>query len=244
MQVPVLVHAAEERVLYPADEPVETLMWIRTLFAADRQAGVWAATRTLVRLEDEAERDKVLRIWAGAADGATSPAIDDLPESERAHAYEALILVKDRRGLVSRVPAAWKSLGAERVARALRKVDRTTPTTEALFDKLSADAAPGRLRSALLATTLADIRMNEKAIRKLLTTSLSDRVRIAAALALLRARRPQGGYVVGTLLAALSDSVEGVETRARAVSLLGSDPGQSPAAWKQALEAHVKGGAK
>jgi len=244
MQIPVLVHAAEERVLYPTDEPTETLMWIRTLFAADREAGVWAATRALVRLDDAAEREKVLRLWAGATDSATSPAIDDLPESERGHAYEALILAKDRRALVTRVPDAWKSLGAKRIARALRLVGRTTPATEALFGMLSADASPGKQRHALLTTTAEDIRLHEKSVRKLLATSLSERVRIAAALALLRAKLPQEGPVVRTILAAFADPIEGVEALERALAILGSDPGQSPEEWKRALETHLKGGAK
>ncbi len=244
LQLPLLVHAAEERVLYPADEPTETLLWIETLFEADRTTGVWAATRALVRMDDAAEREKVLRIWAGTAADAAAPGIDDLPENERSAAYEALILAKDRRALGTRAPAAWMDGRAGEIARALRVVGRTTAGTEAVFDQLSADAAPGRMRSALLTTTAADIRMNQKAIRRILATSHSERVRIAAALALLRVRLSHAGAVVRTIRAALGDPLEGPETRPLAVAILGEDPGQSAVEWTKRLEAHLQGGAK
>lgn len=244
LQVPVLVHAAEERVLYPADEPAETLGWIATLFAADRAAGVWAATRTLVRLEDAAARAAVLRIWAGSAADAPAPGIGDLPAGERPFAYEALILARDRRGLATKVDPSWKTGRELEIQRALKQADRTTAVDVALGDVLSSDAAPGVLRASLLEADAARVREAATAVVTSMNHALAWRVRLAAALALLRARLPQGGTAVRTILAALDDSLEGPGVRAHAIRVLGSDPGQSREEWARLLDAHMKGGAK
>ncbi len=243
LQVPVLIPAAEERVLYPADEPAETLLWIATLFEADRPSGVWAATRALVRLESEAERDRVLRLWAGSTEEGAKPGIDDLPEDERPNAYEALILAKDRRGLATKVSAAWKKGRENEIARALRKVGRTTATTVDL-DTIKDGAAPAVWRPALLSMTPEAVRAQAQRVAWALKAMPSLRLRVAAALALLRGQLPQGGTVVQTILAGIDDLVEGRETRALAVRILGDDPGRNRAALVKALDSFVKGGAK
>ena len=244
LQVPVLMHAAEERVLFPRDEPTETSAWLTTLFEADRAAGVWAATRVLVRLEDAAEREAVLRIWAGTAPDAPAPGIADLPADERAFAYEALILAKDRRGLATKVDATWKAGRELEILRALQKADRTTAPDVALTGILGSDAAPGVLRASLLGADAARVRTAAKGVVAALNHALQWRVRVAAALALLRAQLPQDGLVVRTLLAALLDPLEGPEARAHAIGVLGSDPGQSRDEWARVLSEHMKGGAR
>ncbi|MDJ0522776.1 MAG: hypothetical protein QNJ90_11975 [Planctomycetota bacterium] len=244
LQVPVLIHAAEERVLYPGDEPAETRAWIATLFAADRASGVWAATRALVRMEDASERDAVLRLWAGTPADAPAPGIDDLPADERAYAYEALILAKDRRALATRVPAAWKAGRELEIARALRQADRTTSTPVDLGKVLSSATPPGTVRRSLLAADEAAVRKAADAVVMKLNHALSARVRIAAALALLKARLPQGGAVVRTILTALDDPLEGTETRAQALRVLGEDPGPDRAEWTRLMGERLKGGAK
>ena len=242
LQVPVLVHAAEERVLYPTDAPDETLLWIATLFAADRSAGVWAATRALVRIEDASERDKILRTWAGTTPEAAAPAVGDLPEDERAFAYEALLLAGDRRaGAPPETAADDRALEIER---AQRKAGRTTAARIDLAALFKKGAAAGILRRSLVRADPADVRAAATLVVEALLTSLSERVRIAAAFALLRAQLPQGGLVVTTILAALDDPLEGRDAREQALQILGDDPGTSRDMWRTALTAHVEGGAK
>ncbi len=243
-QVPVLMMAAEERVMYPAEEKKETLAWLATLFGADRDAGVWGATRALVRLEDKKARDDVMRVWGGVDAKAKAPGIDDLPEDERARAFEALILAKDERGRRSNPPQSWSEGHGAQIRRAWRLSGRTTPSGVALKDALDG-GVPRPLRQALLAATPEETRANRAGVLAALLHGRQQRVRIAAALALLKARvAEQGGLSQKTILEGIVDPLEGPETRQAAVAILGDDPGQSIDEWARALAAHRAGGAK
>lgn len=245
MQAPVLSVAAEAAVLDPSAEPDITRAWLRTLFAVDRPTGVWAATRVLVRVESEAERDEVLRIWSGNSNEERKPSIDALPADERAAAYEALLLAGDRRGTVTRVPAAWTRGRQTEIARA-RRVRGQTTVRAVMLDEALRDAPPGRLRRALLDAPSEEVRAQGAAVRRALEGAGPFRVKVAAALALLRARDagPDAAPITRLVLHALRDSLEARETRAAAVQILGADPGQSLGEWEKALEAHFERGAR
>ena len=243
VQAPVLVMAAEERVLWPADQPEETAPWIATLFAVDRTAGVWAATRVLARSEDPTARDAVLRIWAGRAPGAEAPGIGDLPAGERPAAYEALLLAGDERARATDVPTDWRAGHEDAIDRALRKSGHTTPGEVELAAAL-ASGVPGRMRAALVSASAGAVRAAAPEILAGLSAWRWERVRIAGALALLRAQGPYEAQVVPRILAALDDPLEGPGVRTAAVEILGNDPGAATAAWQTALAEQLKGGAK
>ena len=81
-------------------------------------------------------------------------------------------------------------------------------------------------------------------MKSALTLPLQQHPSFAAALRLLEVRKPLGGAVARTLVAAIDDPIEGPEARAHAVRILGADPGQSAAEWARALAAFASGGAK
>jgi len=248
LQVPVLALAAEERVLYPADDPQETSLWIAILLEADHGMGVWAATRALVRLEDEAARDAVLRIWADDKEAGAKPSIDDLLVADRPAAYEALLLAGDRRALANDVPASWTAGRELEIARARRLAGRPALPAPDLAETLTGDASAGRKRTALEAASPAALRLASGAVVATLTKPPQARLRIAAALACLRARLPQGGRAVRTILDALDDLVEGPPTRREMLRILEADPGRDREVIGGALRAFLgendQGGAK
>lgn len=243
LQVPVLLLAAEERILFPQDEPAETRLWLETLFAADRRMGIWGATRALVRMDRAADRDAVLRIWAGRTPTAAAPGIDDLPKGERAAAFEALILAGDRRAQAGKTSASWTAGRAREIARARAKTGTRSAASRKLAEALETPN-PRVLRPLILDAQVAEIRANEEGLAALLAQAPWQRVRIAAALRLLEIRKAVGGAVAGTLVPAISDPIEGPDARLRAVRILGADPGQSTAEWTRALKSFVSGGAK
>jgi len=229
-QAPVLALAAEERVLYPEDEPAETLAWLRTLFAVDRRVGVWGATRALVRLDQEAARDDVMRVWAGTAAAASAP-------------VEALLLAKDRRARRAPPPPAWTRGRVQQIQRAMKQSGRTTVRDVGLAAELK-QPRPGSLRRALLETTIDEVRKHAQALKDLLSKTAWMRVRIAAAVRLLESHMPHQGLVLQTLLDALDDPIEGPPTHDLVLRVLGEDPGQTPEAWQAAIRATLKGEAK
>jgi hypothetical protein len=239
-QLPVALRAAEERVLWPQDEPTETLAWVVTLFAADRPAGVWAATRVIAHARETATTDAVLRAWAGRTADAPVPGVDDLPEAERPAAYEALLLARDPRVARPAVPASWTAARTLQIRRA-RAHGAPPPASARELAAALATPRPGPLRRALLGAPPEVLRAQADAIVTGLGRWRWARVRVAGALALLAAGGPHQGLVVPRLLAALDDPIEGPDTRALATRILGSDPGPDPAAWKRALEAHLAG---
>lgn len=244
LQAPVLALAAEERVFYPADESAETLLWIEALFAVDRTYGVWAATRALVRLKKDAERNAILRLWAGTPSEGKDPGIADLPKSERAFAFEALLLAGDRCAQVPNIPASW-SQGREReVLRARTTTPGGRTAVPGALKAALAEGHPRRLRPLILSASAAVVRQEMDGLIDVLAKSPSLRLRVAAALRLLEIRQPQGGAVVRLIRETLNDPIEGPETRAVAVKLLGDDPGQNQEEWERALTAHLQGGAK
>ena len=243
LQVPVLAIAAEERVLFPEDEWNETTLWLRTLFEADRTYGVWGATRALVRLGKEVDRNAILRIWAGSAEDESTPGIDDLPERERPAAYEALLLAKDRRANRPNPPRSW-TLGREREILRARGIAKVEDLYGLDLKRALADPHPRKLRPLILFADPADVRRNLDGLIETVAKSPWFRVRVAAALRLLEIREPQGGAVVDLLVEAIHDPLERAETRAHAIRILGEDPGQSTAEWRRLMNARVKGGAK
>lgn len=249
LQVPVLALAAEERVFFPGEAAAETLLWIEALFAVDRAYGVWAATRALVRMEKEAERSAVMRIWAarevaGSKSVGTDPGIKDVPKDERAHAYEALLLAGDRRAHVSHIPRAWTRGRAREIMRARTLTPGSRPVPAGTLKAALLEGHPRRLRPLILSADMPEVRRNLDGLIDALAKSLSYRIRVAAALRLLEAQQPQGGAIVKLLSVALDDSIEGPATRALAVRILGKDPGRDQEEWRLALIAHVQGGTK
>ncbi|MDA1195259.1 MAG: hypothetical protein O2894_08745 [Planctomycetota bacterium] len=243
LQVPVLRMAAEESILYPEDQPAEALAWIETLFAAERASGVWAATRVLLRAPDEATRTAVLRRWAGVGADAAAPDIGDLPEGERPHAYEALLLAKDRRALTARVPADWTSGREAEVARAQRVSGRTSGSTVDLGSAL-VSGLPGPLRAALLRAPEETVREHVDAIVAGLGTWRAERVRIAGAIALARARSGPVPLILSIVGSALGDPLESNDTKRALQSVLGDEQPEfddAPTTWYGALEALLQG---
>jgi hypothetical protein len=223
----------------PDGEPGEALAWVRALLKVDRELGLWGAARVLARTRAAGLRADVLEAVSGARDGR---AVATLPAAERARLEEALRLAgqKPPAGLA---PRDDEGLSAVPLARRLRaRAQGTTATTTPLPERL-ADLAPGAMRASLLAAGPADVDAHADTVLGLLTTSPYARVRRAAALALLSAKRGAGGAVKTTLLDALLDPLEGPELRALAVARLGEDPGEDPEEWSRVLDLRV-GGAK
>ncbi len=251
LQVPVMRLASEERVLYPSDEPTETAAWLKALFLADRKTGVWAATRVLVRTEDEGTRSAILRIWAAgdttAEPGTATPGIADLPERERPFAYEALLLAGDKRARRASVPEDWTTGRTREIARARAKAGLTTNASQVDLAAALAAGRPGEMRAALLAASPALVRKHADAIVEGLAAWPAQRVRIAGALALLKTKDAHGAAVLGVLLPALADIVEGPSTHRALKAILGAAtprPNASAEAWRTALGAEMKGGGK
>lgn len=240
LQSEVLAFFAEERMLYPGDEPEETFAWLETLFAVDRKLGVWGATRALVRMEDVSERDRVLRIWAGEALAKKSApiVIGELPASERPFAYEALLLAKDRRAMKAKVPADWMEGRTSQVARARRKAGTITGAPQVDIPALLKEAHPGKLRAGLLGAPREALAPHADAIAKAMTRWRPLRMRVIGALALLKARAAKHADLAAeTLWLGVTDLVEG-ESTAKA---LGPDRGDSAAARAAGRERFVQG---
>lgn len=247
LQAPVLVIAAEERMLYPTDEPAETLAWLKTLFRVDRSLGVWGATRALVRLEDEAVRSAVLRIWAGADGEGSTVALGDLPAAERSSAYEALLLAKDRRASQAKVPADWVAGRAAEIARARRVTGRVTGAATVDLAAALKDAYPGNLRTALLAASPAAVRPHAEALMQLVNKHRAHRVRLAAAMALWKARAGPPVQLIDVLYGGSTDLIEGRPTNEALGALMpeaGLEVAHSREAWNAAMLKWWKDGAK
>jgi len=176
----------------------------------------------------------VLEAVTGARDGRGAVA---LPSGERALLEEALRLagVKPPAGLA---PPDDEGLSALPLARRLRARTHAGTATTPLPERFT-ELAPGALRAALLAATPADVDAHAEVLSGVLTRSPYARVRTAAALALLTAKRGAGGAVERTLLEALLDPLEGPENRALAVVRLGEDPGEDPQEWGRVLAARL-----
>lgn len=249
LQVPVLLIAAEERMLYPADEPEETFAWLETLFAVDRTLGVWGATRVLVRSEETHVRDRVLRLWAAPKHLAKSAPIliDELPEKERPYAYEALLLAHDKRAAKADVPAAWTRGREREIARARRIAGRITGAPDVDLAPVLVEGNPGRVRAALLDAAPAAVRKHAQALRVVMETHRAHRVRLAAALALWKARAGPPEPLLDVLRGGVLDLVEGWPTRRALDAILGDaavEHALSDAAWRAGLMAWWKDGAR
>ena len=249
LQAAVLPIAAEERVLYPGDEPKETDAWVETLFAVDRKLGVWAATRVIARSNDAVVRDRMMRIWAGPnlASKSAPILIDELPESERPFAYEALLLAGDQRAKKDKVPGAWVAGREREIARARLKAGRVTGGISLDLKAALEAKDPGILRAALLAATPEQVRTHAEALMKGMNTWRADRLRIAAALALWKARAGPPVELAERLYRGANDVVEARPTREALDAIMGAgtvEHAMGRAGWLAAMDAWWKGGAK
>lgn len=249
LQAEVLTIPAEERMLFPADEPEETFAWLETLFAVDRALGVWGATRALVRMDEVSDRDRVLRIWAGPSMARKSAPIliGELPASERPSAYEALLLAKDRRATQAKVPGDWIAGREAEIARARRIVGQVTGAPETTLADALTRKDPAALRNALLAASKAEIAANGEALIEGLTAWREQRLRLAAALALWKARTGPPYQLAEMLHAGITHVVEGKPTRRALDAILGESKIEHALgrdAWIKAMMATWKGGAK
>lgn len=232
-----LVPAAEAATAEPALAPGEALAWTQVLLRVDRELGLWAAARVIAR-GDAPLRTRVLE----AVSGDRSPAaLGRLPPGERAVLEEALLLAGAALppGL-----APGDAEGLERVPSHRRQRARaqgSTPRPQALPPALGA-LAPAELRRALLAASVESVVAHEAEVRALLEGSLHLRVRVAAALALLGARRGPAEAVAACLEAAFDDPLEGPEARTLARARLAEDPGENPDEWARLLRARPGGG--
>ncbi len=225
--VPALVPAAEAVTYAPDERPEEALAWVGALLEADRPTGVWAAARVLVRARDPGLRSRLLTLWSARPDDA----------GESAAREEALRLAGLPVPSGARVPDAE---GLERVALLRRERARRRGATGG--GPLPGDLAarpPGEQRRLLLGAAPESVEARGPEVEHLLLATPHARVRTAAALALLAARRPAGGATAATVLAAVLDVLEGPEARALAAQRLGEDYGEDGEAWAAALAAHL-----
>jgi hypothetical protein len=232
-QAPALAYGADERVGYPQDQPEETRAWLATLFAVDRGTAAVAAARALARTEDAEDRDALLRIWGGVSD-ETSPKLAHVPAPERALALEALILAGDVRARDEPDPKGLDEDMIQRLARARTLAGFTTGGTADIEAALK-DGRPGVVYRALLEASPDEVRTHETRIRELAGDDHCERVRVAAALALLAGGAEWSQALGDLLVRSVFDPVEGPDTRLEAVARLGMDPGQSVAEWQAAL---------
>jgi hypothetical protein len=233
-QVLVLHQAAEEATGRPDDDPELALAWVKSLLAADRPMGVWAAARVVVRTKAPDLVRRTFEAWAGGEDAKH---LEALPPGELLAALEASML-RGRpvaHGVLAEALKRDEGSGQDwraRLARAQREHAPEEPLT---------NESPAALRRSLLRASEEEVAKESKRVQEILGSPYA-RVRIAAALALLRARIGANGAVAAAILAALDDPIEGTEARGAAVEALGGDPGGESEEWKAAIEKAVGGG--
>ncbi len=236
-QLEAMAYGADERLQYPDDEPEETLAWVQALLAADREMGVRAAALAIARAPERTLRDSLLKAWAGKGPMEAVPAVKALPKDEQAAAVEALLLAADARGKTRLAEQDWAM--EMRLERARVKAGVKETKWPALRTALD-DGSPGPLRGSLLEADAADVRANEMAIGNLLDHDFAERIRVAAALALLGGEcNKHTDRVVEVLLSIVFDPIEGPETRRHAVEHLGEDPGLALEEWEAAIRGRM-----
>ncbi len=229
---PLVQVGAYEGTLFPGHDLDLCLGWLEVAFATERRTALGHAMRAAFRAEDAATRDRILAV-ARPKGGAKRSA------AERAAKQEL-------HWLLGQAEAGRKAVEAEgdwirRQARAQR-IGLGQGRVYAPLAEVAADAPPATLRGALLEAEPAEVRAEVEAVRQALRTRREERVRIAAALALLGAGLDDEGRVPKTILGAVFDVVEGEDTRREAVRRLGGDdPGWNEEVWIQALDAAVGG---
>jgi hypothetical protein len=209
----------------PEDDPALAAAWVESL--AEEPAAAPTLARLAVRTKDPALRSRAL-----AAVAALAP---DL-------ARETRWLLGDRAGATAPAPDA-----PLRTRRAEARAGLRARVHPPLATALDAESA-GDLRGALLEADAAEVRASAARVAVLVEGARQERVRLAAALALLRAGPlPEGvaadvpERVAALLVATLGDAVEGPDTRAEAVRRLGDDPGHDPDVWRAALLGALRG---
>ena len=217
---------AYEASLVPEPDLDVFLAWLEAARALDPEAAYGHAMRAGYRIPRAEARRRV----EARARGSTGTR----PPEQRAAALELAWLLGERGGSAKAVPAGeeW----ARRQARA-RRLGLGEGRVHPPLHTLAADAPPGTLRGALLEADPEEVRAQLESVRAALATRREERVRIAAALALLGAGLDADGLVASTILAAVFDPVEGADTRREAVRRLGEDPGWNEESWRAALAA-------
>jgi hypothetical protein len=217
---------AYEVVVDPDTDPVLTEAWIEAMLGADRELGLDLAARAAVHSKDTRLRSRFQRHVAA-------------PKTERGKR-----LRREMDALVRGKASGTVDTAANAEARRARYVHRKTGARlgDADLDELLGEDAPAaQARQALLWMSPAQVRKREVLVRRLLRERPEERVRVAAALAMLGAKLDEGGRVPLLLSKAVFDTVEGLETRAEAAARLGEDAGFNEASWLEALRRHVGG---
>lgn len=211
--------AAYDAAVDPGNNPALTQAWIEAMLVADHAVGIDLAARASV-----ASGGTYRRFVTSAG----------TPDEKRLRAEMSLLLSGRAKGKVD----AGSTPEARRARYLQRKLGRSLSDAE-LTNLLRKDGAPARLRQALLWMSPDQARQHEVRLRTLFRESALERIRIAAALAMLSGRLDEAGRVPTTIAKAVFDPVEGLETRAEAAARLGEDAGWNEASWLEALRAHV-----
>ncbi len=225
--------AAYDAAVAPDDAPERTLAFVTAFLLADPGTGADLAARAAVLTRDASLSSRVLAAWVGGPVPASGvvPGLDD-----RAAARLAEVLALLGRPDGGRAPERLPPPLAARLQRAREKAGRAATPAPPLAQVLAADPAPGALRRAVLAAAPDAVLASEAEVRALLDRP-EERVRVAAALALLSTRRRLDAAAEAVLLAAVFDPVEGPDTRELAALRLGTDPGRDEETWRRAFEA-------
>ena len=239
----VLEFAAEETATYPDDDEEVTLSWARALLRSNRPSGLWMLSRSIACTESEALRGRLLRLWAGRAEGQPVPQIGQLDADERELAAEALMLAGDERGDAGRPQAKGGDALPWRLRRAVSKRFGTPrwPALEAALD----DPHLAVVRGALLEADAGQVSSQRAKVEALLTAAGQKHIALAASLALVRGGKTvHKDLVINLLTGVIDDEIEGPEVRAALVDRLGEDFGRNRAGWRAALQSRLQEVAK
>lgn len=231
--------AAYDAVVDAADEPELARAWVEAMLAADPDRGHALAARAAVHAGSSTAAGPFLTLLfdGGAPPSRLTKAGADPLGRLRAEAY--LLLGRP----VAPDAAALRGDGrveARRVRRAQAK-SGTGRKGASLTEALEPTASVAALRRALLEATPEEVRAHEAEVRTLFRDRPEERLRVAAALAMLGAGLDEGGRVPEVVTQAVFDVVETTDIRPEAVRRLGSDPGYGEDAWREALRAHLEG---
>ncbi len=230
--------AAYDAAVDPGSDSETALAWVRAMLAADRERGLALAARAAVHAGDDATRRPFLRIlFDDAAPPARLPSRGDGEVARlRVETYRLLGRPVSEDAGRQEAPDGVEAMRRRR-ARASHGGRRWPPLDEALQTPYRVAG----LRGALVEATPNEVRAREADVRRLFHHAEEERIRVAAALAMLGAGLDEGGRVPEVVRNAVFDIVESTDVRPEAVKRLGQDPGYDEDAWLAALRQKVSG---